>query len=123
MSDAIEQARAAIEQRLAELEGEGGRLRRALADLGAASNGGTRAQTRSRRAAPRRKRRARRGQRREQFLKAVESRVGEPVSVLAKEIGVPPQQLYPIARKLREEKLIVKEGAGFALERDTAPAG
>ena len=42
------------------------------------------------------------------------------MSVLAKEMGVPPQQLYPIARKLQKEKLIVKRGSGFALKAGSA---
>jgi predicted transcriptional regulator len=40
---------------------------------------------------------------------------GEPVSVLAKEIGIPPQQLYPIAKKLVDDNRIVKSGRGYEL--------
>ena len=112
MSEAIERARAIIENGLAELESERSRLHRALADLDSASG---RTPAHSRRATRNGGRRARRGQRREEFLKAVGLRAGEPVSVLAQEIGVPPQQLYPIARKLHAEELIVKHDRGFAL--------
>lgn len=113
MTDKVKEARALIEQIVEELEAEKDELKSALAAL---NSDGFRRDGQARGSAPRRRgQRARRGQRQEQFLKAVARHAGEPVSVLAKEIGVPPQQLYPIARRLVDGDRIVKKGRGYAL--------
>ena len=113
MADVVDQARKAIESRLHELEDEARRLRDALTSLGGRKPARSRRRTTSRRAATRR---APRGQRQQQFLAAVKKNPGAPVSEIAKEIGVPPQQLYPIARRLREKGEIRKRGKGYSIK-------
>lgn len=111
MADVVDQARKAIEARLAELEDEARRLRDALTSLG--DHGLSTRRRTSRRTATRR---APRGQRQQQFLAAVKKNPGAPVSEIAKDIGVSPQQLYPIARRLREQGEIRKRGKGYAVK-------
>jgi hypothetical protein len=114
VTDKVKQARALIERVVEELEAERQELTSALAALG--RDGFSRDGRQRAAARPRPKRqRARRGQRQEQFLKAVARHAGEPVSVLAREIGIPPQQLYPIAKKLIDDDRIVKSGRGYEL--------
>jgi len=113
MADVVDQARKAIETRLRELEDEARRLRDALTSLG-----GRKPATRHRRTPGRRSttRRTPRGERQQQFLAAVRKSPGAPVSEIAKNIGVSPQQLYPVARRLREKGEIRKRGKGYAVK-------
>ena len=113
MADVVDQARKAIETRLRELENEARRLRDALMSLG-----GRKPSTSRRRRTTRRPttRRAPRGQRQQQFLAAVKKNPGAPVSEIAKDIGVSPQQLYPVARRLREKGEIRKRGKGYSIK-------
>jgi hypothetical protein len=112
--DKVTQARALIERVVKELEAEREELKSALEALG--QDGFSRDGRPPAAARPRAKRpRARRGQRQEQFLRAVGRHAGEPVSALAAEIGVPPPQLYPIAKKLIDDDRIVKSGRGYEL--------
>jgi CRP-like cAMP-binding protein len=94
MADVVDQARKAIETRLRELEDEARRLRDALTSLG-----GRKPATRQ-----------------QQFLAAVKKNPGAPVSEIAKDIGVSPKQLYPVARRLREKGEIRKRGKGYAVK-------
>lgn len=119
MTDAITTARATIEARLGELREETRRLEGALAAL----DGGSSSRSRKRPAAStgttgRRPRsaskRAPRGFRRDQFIETVRSAPGARPSEIAKSMGIRPQQVHALARKLRDEKLIVKQGAGYA---------
>ncbi len=111
MTDVVDQARKTIEARLRELEDEARRLRDALTTLEVASpRPATPHHT------PVNTRRAPRGQRQQQFLVAVKKNPGAPVSEIAKDIGVSPQQLYPVARRLREKGEIRKQGKGYAVK-------
>ena len=114
MADVVDQARKAIETRLRELEDEARRLRDALTSLGG------RKPSTSRRRRPTTRRsttpRAPRGKRQQQFLAAIKKNPGAPVSEIAKDIGVSPQQLYPVARRLREKGEIRKRGKGYAVK-------
>ena len=117
MPDAVDQARKAIEARIRELEDEARRLRAALVDLGG--------ETPSRRRTTRRRsttRRAPRGQRQEHFLGAVKANPGAPVSQIAKEMGVTPNQLYTVARRLHQKGDIRKRGNGYSLTKPTGAA-
>jgi len=113
MADVVDQARKAIETRLRELEDEARRLRDALASLG-----GRKPVTPHRRTTGRRSttRRAPQGERQQQFLAAVKKNPGAPVSEIAKDIGISPRQLYPVARRLREKGEIRKRGKGYAVK-------
>src|SRR5215207_10472275 len=99
MPNVVDQAREVLQTRIAELEDESRRLRDALTSLG-----GHKPSTSRRRRGTRRSttRRAPRGQRQQQFLAAVKKNPGVPVSGIAKDIGIAPQQLYPVARRLHE---------------------
>ena len=112
MADVVEQARKALETRLHELEDEARRLRDALSSLGGHRPSTSRRRTRRRATT----RRAPRGHRQEQFLAAVKKNPGVPVSEIAKDIGVSPQQLYPVARRLREKGEVRKRGKGYAVK-------
>lgn len=57
--------------------------------------------------------RATRGQRQTEFLKAIGARPRAPMAEIAREMGVPPQQLYPIARRLKSDGLIAKRNGGY----------
>lgn len=111
MPDVLDQARKVIETRLHELEDEARKLRDALANL----DGGRPIRRRRRRRST--ARRAPRGRRQEQFLTAVKKSPGAPVSQIAKGMGVAPQQLYPIGRRLHQRGQIRKQGKGYAVKR------
>ena len=57
--------------------------------------------------------RAGRGERQVQFLNVVRDHPGEPISKIANEMGVRPQQLYPIARRLSDQGAIAKFNGGY----------
>ena len=120
MSDTIASARKLISDRLKAIEAEAGRLRRTLEELGK-RDGATPPSPRSRRKRPagrrRRRRQAPRGQRREQLLAAIGARPGARQAELAAEIGVAPSQVSALIAALRKDKLIVKQGAGYALKK------
>jgi predicted transcriptional regulator len=65
----------------------------------------------------RRRSQAPRGQRREQLLAAIEAKPGARLSELAGEIGIAPGQVSALLAKARAEKLIVMQGAGYALKK------
>jgi len=120
MSDAIESARKLISDRLATIEAEAGRLRRALEELGERDGSAPAApKARRKRASGKRRRRSQapRGQRREQLLAAIAAKPGARPSELAAEIGIAPGQVSALLAKARAEKLVVKEGAGYALKQ------
>lgn len=113
-SEAVQQAKELLEKRLAELDAERKQVQHALSSLG---NGrGPRAGGGSRRTVTRRRsggKRARRGQREAEFLEQVRSAPGAKISDIAKTIGVAPQQLYPIARRLSDSGQVTRQGEGF----------
>lgn len=113
MTNVVDQARKAIEAGLRELDHEARRLRNALANLGGGTPAGNRRPTTKRRSTTRR---APRGQRQEQFLEAVKKNPGAPVSQIAKDIGVAPNQLYTVARRLHQKGEIRKRGKGYAVK-------
>lgn len=118
MSETIESARKLILERLAAIEAEAARLRRALGSLG--ERRGPRAASpkpRGKRSASKRRRtHAPRGQRREELIAAIKAKPGARPSELAAEIGIAPGQVSALLAKARAEKLVVKEGAGYALK-------
>ncbi len=115
MTDAITQARATIEARLGELREETSRLEEALAALdragGERRGGGSSSPRRGGRSSSKR---APRGFRQGQFIKTVESTPGARPSEIARAMGIRPQQVHALARKLLEGGLIVKQGSGYA---------
>ncbi len=113
--DTIQKARTLMNRRLEDLSRERMQLETALSHLtdrsllragsGGSGNGG--------RSRPR----ARRGQRELEFLAAVKARPGSRMTEIAREIGVKPQQLYPIARRLSESGAVKKSGRGYEVTR------
>lgn len=128
MPDPIDDARNLIQSRLTDLAAEVKHLERALVGLGDGTarkhrRGRPRKSGQAAAAPPRRKRvprkggkRAPRGQRREQLLAAIKATPGARPSDLAKAIGVKPTQVHALIAKARAEKLISKQGKGYALK-------
>ena len=114
MADVIDEARKAIEGRLHQLEDEVRRLRDALTHLGDDKPPARRRRTTTRR---RSTKRAPRGQRQQQFLAAVKKHPGARGSEIAKEMGVPPSQVYALARSLQQKGEIRKRGKGYAVKK------
>jgi len=131
MADLIPRVRAVIEKALGEVEAERTRLMRALGALGGPDREpGDASQTRARPSKagrePAKAKRAARGQRQAEFLALVKARPGAPMAEMAREMGVRPQQLYPIARRLSAEGAITKSERGYVVadrpERNGASA-
>jgi sugar-specific transcriptional regulator TrmB len=118
MPDVIADVRKVIEDRLRELEAEAMRLRSALTSLGGDSRsptGDRRSRATTRRSAGTGSRRAPRGQREAEFLAVLERRPGAKVPAIADEMGVPPSQVYGLARRLHQAGRIRKRsGGGYA---------
>ncbi len=115
-SEAVQQAKELLEKRLAELDAERKQVQHALSSLGtrlgrrSGSAGSTRRTTARRRSGGKR---ARRGQREAEFLEQVKDAPGAKISEIAKTMGVAPQQLYPIARRLSDSGQVSRQGDGF----------
>jgi IclR helix-turn-helix domain len=117
---------AAIRKRIKEIEAElashplqreKATLERALADLDTKPANGKSAK------APRRRNasgRAPRGERRKQVLKRLEDQPGSRPSEIARAIGTSPNQVHGIIAKLRREKLVKKQGRGYAVSKAAA---
>ena len=119
MADTINEVEKLIRGRLTELEAEARRLRSVLSGLDGGrrrARGGPQRRAGGPPASTVRVRRAPRGQRQAQFLDAVTRKPGEPMAQIAREMDVPPKQLYTIARRLREQGRIRKRGKGFAIK-------
>jgi hypothetical protein len=119
MPDTIDAARKLITDRLRAIEVEAGKLRRALEELGERDGSAPAAPKARRKRGPSKRRRpqAPRGQRREQLLAAIAAKPGARTSELSAEIGISPGQVSALLAKARTEKLIVKQGAGYALKK------
>ena len=118
-ASAIDRARALIESRLEQLERERDQLREALAHLG-----GSPARRRRGPGRPpgRSGKRARRGQRQAEFLSKLKASPGAKVPEIAREMGVQPQQLYAIARRLIASGEIVKRDGSYVVTSAEQPA-
>src|SRR4051794_10749582 len=111
----IQEARRLIQSRLEELDAERGRLLDALKALPDEGAPRTESKARSNSHKPTRTRRSRgagkrasRGQRQQQFLSDLSEHPGATMTEIARRMGVAPQQLYPIARRLESDGAIVK---------------
>jgi hypothetical protein len=120
MPDVVADARRMIEDRLRELEAEASRLRAALVGLAGDRPSPTRARRRPAATGRRRggtRERARRGQREAEFLAAVAKSPGAKPSAIAEEMGVAPNQVYGLARRLhRAGRIRKRRGGGYALK-------
>ena len=116
-TDAVQKAKELLRSRLSELDAERTQLEHALSSLGS-SRAPSRGPKTARRPSPKRRasgKRARRGQREAEFLAQIKSKPGAKISEIAGTIGVAPQQLYPIARRLRDSGKVTRKGEGFHL--------
>jgi hypothetical protein len=127
MAELIPSVRAVIEKALGEVENERARLMRALGALGGPdgekSAEKARARPRATDRGPAKTKRAARGQRQAEFLALVKARPGAPMAEMAREMGVRPQQLYPIARRLSAEGSITKGKRGYVVAGSPEPNG
>ena len=117
--DTVNRAKELMHRRLVELDRERKAIEKALASIE------DRVPIASSRSAAGRRRagkRAQRGQRQDQFLTAVRAQPGAKISAIAREIGVKPQQLYPIARRLAADGVIAKSDGGYAIAKTEATA-
>lgn len=123
MTDTIDRARQILEARLAELEAEAERVRDALARLRtpAAPRAATVSARKSRGRAggrsSRRRRRARPGERERQLYESISAHPERRVTDHARELGVRPQQLYPLLHRLEAAKRVEKHGSGYRARR------
>ncbi len=113
-TDALEQARSALQQRLKELRGELGKVEKALAALGDSRPTAHRSRAKGHRSA--RRSSGRRSHRSDQFMAALKKEPGARVSEVARKIGISPQQGHGIAKRLRDRGVIKKQGKGYAVK-------
>lgn len=118
-ADLIAEARARIEQRLAELNDEREAAERALVGLEGVIGSGSSA-GRSAPAPKRRRKRARRGQRHKEFIDALREAPGSTVAQVAKNVGTVSNPYYALARQLVKDGAIEKQGAGYRIAETPA---
>jgi transposase-like protein len=120
-SNVLDEARALVKKRLAELDDERKRLERALADLGGATpsrrpgrpRGTASTATAAAPAAPRRRRRRRGGTRADQAVSLVEQNPGINASDIAKQMKIKPNYLYRVLGDLEKEGRVKKQGRQY----------
>ncbi len=111
MTEVLNEARAMIERRIAELDQERRSLEAALKEL----DKGRPARTgRRRRSARKTKPKAGKGQRREEVVATVKGQPGITAAELAREIGASPSQVHQILKALRKERLVRKRGPKYS---------
>ncbi len=126
MATKLEEARRLLEKRLEEIERERDQLAAAIAELGKVEANGSapsHAHTRGRRRRSSvrhrtvngHRKRAPRGKREQQLLTSIGAHPEFRVADHAREVGVKPQQLYPILRRLSEKGAIVKKDSKYTL--------
>lgn len=118
--NSIDKAKELMEARLVELEEERAKIKNALAVLGK-QNGVAPSKHRVRRTR-RTVKRAGRGARQVQFLNVITKHPGEPIGEIARRMGVRPQQVYPIARRLSDRGAIAKLNGGYEAKKNVATA-
>jgi predicted transcriptional regulator len=112
VSHAVQQAADLLKSRLAELDQERKQLETSLKAL-TGSNGSRRGAGRPK--SSRSNARAPRGQRREQVIVYVQKNPGSRPSEVAKALGVSANQVHGLFSKLRKDKMVKKQGKGYAL--------
>ena len=123
-SNVLNEARALVEKRLAELDDERQQLERALADLGGKAAGRGRkaagrgrgrpkGSTSTKKAAPKRRRRRRGGTRADQTVALVEKNPGISASDIAKTMKIKPNYLYRVLGDLEKAGRVKKKGRTY----------
>lgn len=113
-SDALEQARTILQERLRELDAERAQVEKALADLGGRRGPGRPRGSRKGGSAGRgRRRRRRSGTRADQAVKMVESEPGLSAGKIAKQMRIAPNYMYRVMGELEKEGRVRKQGRGY----------
>jgi hypothetical protein len=120
-SSKLDEARRLLAKRLEEIDRERKQLTAAIEQLdglgqtGPAGNGrrSSRRSTRSRRTARKAGKRAPRGEREKQLLSSIKAHPDYRVADHAREVGVSPQQLYPLLNRLASQDKIVKKDSKY----------
>lgn len=126
----LDEARALVKKRLAELDDERKRLERALSELGGKATSGARRAGRRRgrpkgsgkasTAAPKKakrggtRRRKRSGTRADQAVKLVRDNPGISASEIAKQMKIKPNYLYRVLGELEKEGRVKKKGRSYS---------
>jgi hypothetical protein len=124
VADKLQDAKRLLRDRIAELDTEREQLSKAVERLESIEKvpaSPSRRSPRRRRAARRGRKvstgkRARRGEREQQLIASIETDPGRRVSDHAREIGVRPQQLYPILNRLVETSKLEKAEGRYQLK-------
>jgi hypothetical protein len=112
-SDAVDQARTLLQERLRELDSERAQVEKALSDLGGRRGPGRPRGSRSRAATGRRRRRRRGGTRADQAVKMVEAEPGISAGKIAKQMRIAPNYMYRVMGELQKEGRVRKKGRGY----------
>lgn len=117
-SNVLDEARALVQKRLADLDEERKRLERALAELGGKitkrAPGRPRGSSKKASASAAPKRRKRRGgTRADQAVKLIESQPGISASDVAKTMKIKPNYLYRVLGDLEKEGRVKKDGRQY----------
>lgn len=118
-TNALDEARELVQNRLAELEEERTRLERALAELGGKARRspgrprGSKAKSTTAAATPRRRRKRRGGTRADQAVDLIAKNPGISASDVAKQMKIKPNYLYRVLGDLEKEGRIKKQGRQY----------
>lgn len=125
-TDVLDEARALLERRLADLDDERRRLERALAELGGkvkrspgrprgSASTSTASPTRAPKSsgAPKKRRRRRGGTRADQAVELITSQPGISASDVAKTMKIKPNYLYRVLGDLEKEGRVKKDGRNY----------
>jgi predicted HTH transcriptional regulator len=112
-TDALQQARALLEQRLRELDDERRQVERALGQITEGATTGPRRRGRPRKSTTGRRGRPRGSKRGKQALAAVKANPGITASEIAKKIGIKPNYVYRLMADLSKEGTVRKDGRGY----------
>ena len=118
INTAVDQAANILKDRISELEGELGKLQRALSSLtdgreGRRGPGRPRGSARAGSGTTRKRRRRRGGTRADQAVKLIEANPGISASEIAKQMNIKPNYLYRVLGDLQKEGRVKKSGLSY----------
>ncbi len=118
INTAVDQAANILKERISELEGELGKLQRALSSLtdgrqGRRGPGRPRGSSARAAGAPRTRRRRRGGTRGDQAVKLIKANPGISASEIAKQMKIKPNYLYRVLGDLQKEGKVKKSGRAY----------
>lgn len=129
MADKLSEAQSLLKKRLTEIDAEREQIIQAIEQLdGVMKKSSAGSPTRARRTSTNNRRRghtkpsggtrkrARRGEREKQLLSSIQANPDYRVSDHAREVGVSPQQLYPLLNRLVAKDVIVKKDRKYRLK-------